>query len=90
MELLCEAKTSTQIAYDINVLERIVRANIIRMWHIGQVIPIAIETWDHDGGASAMVWDLTKHTREHKDLQPRCYGCRLRERYLATDEALIE
>jgi len=69
----------------------VILANIIRMYHLGQVVPVAII----GGGAGtirarAMLWDLTVHSREHSQIQPGCWACKLRDRYSCLNEALYE
>lgn len=92
MELLGEAKSTVRIAYDVGISERAALAHLVRMYHLGIVQPIAIETWERENNmpASSAIWEMTEHSRSHKAVVSGCFGCKMRMIYLVANEALIE
>lgn len=88
IELMDQAKPASMVSYGINESEDIVLSSLHRMHHLGIVQPVAIGPglWD----LIELFWDLTTHAREHKEIVSRCFGCRMREIYLAANEALFE
>lgn len=80
-----------EIARFVDVDDRIVRANLIRMMHLGLVQTATLATVfspfdDH----RLRLWSLTRHARQHKQTYENCWACRHRLRYLAASEAIYE
>lgn len=87
-QIMSEAKPASTISYSIGAEERIVLANLYALYHLGIVIPVA-----EMHGMRAVpeyFWELSLHSKEHSQSIPGCFACRMRERYLAANDALIE
>lgn len=69
----------------------VILANLVWMYHMGLVTPAAL-TAAPDGiprnGLWNVIWTMTEHALDHRSFRPRCYACRVRERYLASFEVL--
>jgi hypothetical protein len=92
MTILVGPKTASRIAYELGTASpAIMGANLVRLQHLGIVEVVA-----HDldgincGKWDVQLWGMTRHGLEHKQIVSGCWACRIRMRYLAADEALIE
>ena len=93
--LMGECKSTEQIAYELAENLSYIRSQLVRMHHLGLVYPVAIRIRDGDrdnpgiGYFQDLIWELTRHTRDHNELVSGCYGCLIRESFIA-NEAFYE
>ena len=89
LALMDECQSTGQIAYELQARLARVRAELILMHHFDLVEPIGIRSDDGPLRASGyyldLLWETTRHTKEHIDTNPGCRGCRIREQLLLTD-----
>ena len=89
VSLMGEALATQQLAYSLGEELGYVRSQLVRMHHLGLVMPIAVREEDFDadviGYFRNLIWTLTDHTRHHRELIPGCNGCRIRESFIAGD-----
>lgn len=64
------------------------------MHHLGMIEPIGVREVDGERRTFTyfqdVVWDVSIHTREHREIEPGCRACITRGWLLAGAEALIE
>lgn len=93
MALMGELKSTEQLAYELGDRLDYVRGQLVRMHHLGLIFPVAVRERDgvsHGVGYfQDLLWELTRHTRDHNVLVDGCYGCMIREMFIA-DEAIVE
>lgn len=95
MSIMGECKSTQTISYELGERLSWIRAQLVRLHHLGLVTPVAIQyhedigTNHSDGYFQNLVWELTPHARDHKDLVDGCHGCYLRELFIS-DEAVLE
>lgn len=91
-----KAKATSEIARDLDHCYHLsyIRSQLIRMHHLGLVVPIAVRREEGDrelvGYFRDLIWTLTKHTREHKHQFTNCTACTIRELLLASGEVIVE
>lgn len=91
-----QARSTADIAYDLDATLGYVRGQLIRLHHLGLVEPIAIR--EEEGGGlprpigyyQDLVWNLTRHAREHRHQHANCWACTVREMLLASAEVVYE
>lgn len=78
--VLGEARTTSQISFDIRVGLSETRRELILMHHFDLIRPIGYKEDGSRGGYFMdLLWDLTPHSLYHSDSHDACRGCRIRD-----------
>jgi len=93
-KLLEGSLATSEIAYGLSENLSWIRDQLIRMHHLGMIEPIGVREIDGDPPTFTyyqdVVWNLTVHAREHRDIEPGCRACITRTWLLCGAEALLE
>lgn len=74
-----------------SVAPSLILTNLIWMYHMGTVTPIAlVQGRSPLGGMWDVLWSPSEHALSHRGFRPSCRACRVREYYHAAREALTE
>jgi hypothetical protein len=87
--LMDEVVTTNDIARALGENLQRIRIQLILMHHFDLVAPVGVREDTSPPGAFGyykdLLWETTRHMREHNHLQPGCRGCWVRENLFLTE-----